>query len=133
MDLPRYHRLRAPFYRLEGQRCGSCGSIQYPPRTACRSCHSRELQPHPLSGRGTIFSYTQVGQPPQGFAGPYLVAMVQLEEGVRVTAQLTDVEPQEVEIGLPVEMVVRRLREYGPNGYLVYGYKFRPRIASRAD
>jgi len=54
--------------------------------------------------------------------------MVQLEEGVRVTAQLTDVEPHEVEIGLPVEMVVRRLREYGPNGYLVYGYKFRPRI-----
>jgi len=59
--------------------------------------------------------------------------MVQLEEGVRVTAQLTDVEPHEVEIGLRVEMVVRRLREYGPNGYLVYGYKFRPRIASRAD
>jgi uncharacterized OB-fold protein len=59
--------------------------------------------------------------------------MVQLEEGVRVTAQLTDVEPEEVAIGLPVEMVVRRLREYGPNGYLVYGYKFRPRIGRGAN
>jgi len=73
-----------------------------------------------------------VGQPPQGFAGPYVVAMVQLEEGIRVTAQLTDVEPDEVVVGMPVEMVVRRIREYGAHGYLVYGYKFRPLLVSGA-
>jgi scaffold protein (connect acetoacetyl-CoA thiolase and HMG-CoA synthase) len=133
MDLPRYHRLRSPYYRLEGQRCTSCGTIQFPARASCRSCHSRGLQPHQLSGRGTIFSYAQVAQPPHGFSGPYLVAMIQLEEGVRVTAQLTDLDPDEAAIGLPVEMVVRRLREYGPNGYLVYGYKFRPQIRPGAN
>jgi len=47
-----------------------------------------------------------------------------------VTAQLTDVDPEDVAIGLPVEMVTRRLQEQGAHGYLVYGYKFRP-IAPR--
>jgi uncharacterized OB-fold protein len=78
-----------------------------------------------------VFSYAQVGQAPQGFTGPYLVAMIQLDEGIRVTAQLTDVDPEEVSVGMPVEMVVRRIREYGATGYLVYGYKFRPVLAER--
>jgi uncharacterized OB-fold protein len=133
MDLPRYHRLRSSYYRLEGQRCTSCGAIQFPPRASCRSCRSRKLEAHRLSGRGTVFSYAHVGQVPHGFAGPYTVAMIQLEEGIRVTAQLTDVDPEEVEVGLPVEMVVRRIREYGANGYLVYGYKFRPVLPQRAS
>jgi len=74
-----------------------------------------------------------VATAPQGFSGPYLVALVELAEGVRVTAQLTDVDPDEVEIGMPVEMVTRRLQERGPReqGYLVYGYKFRPVLIPR--
>ena len=132
MDLPRYHRLRRSYYRLEGQRCRSCGTIQFPSQASCRSCRSRQLDAHLLTGRGSVYSYAQVGQPPQGFTGPYVVAMVQLEEGIRVTAQLTDVEPDEVVIGMPVEMVVRRIREYGAHGYLVYGYKFRPLLAGGA-
>src|SRR5262245_59385821 len=99
MDLPRYHRLRRAYYRLEGQRCRSCGTIQFPAQASCRSCRSRQLDAHQLSGRGSVHSYTQVGQPPLGFSGPYMVAMVQLEEGIRVTAQLTDVEADEVVIG----------------------------------
>jgi uncharacterized OB-fold protein len=128
MDLPRYHRLTAPYYRLEGRRCTRCGALQFPARAACGACHDRETVPHRFSGRGTVFSFAEVAQPPRGFAGPYLVALVELEEGVRVTAQLTDVEPDDVAIGMPVEAVTRRLQERGPqgHGYLVYGYKFRP-------
>jgi uncharacterized OB-fold protein len=58
------------------------------------------------------------------------MALVELDEGPLVAAQLTDIEPGEIEIGLPVEMVTRRIREFGPQGYLVYGYRFRPRLAS---
>jgi uncharacterized OB-fold protein len=127
MDLPRYHRLAPAYYRLEGQRCAGCGAVQFPPRPACRVCRGTDLQAYRLSGKGTVFSWSEVAQAPQGFAGPYVVALVELEEGLRVTAQLTDVAAEEVEIGMPVEMVTRRLQERGgAEGFLVYGYKFRP-------
>lgn len=131
MDLPRYHRLTPAYYRLEGQRCASCGAVQFPSRTACGACRGRDLETYRFSGRGTVFSFAEVAQAPKGFSGPYLVALVELEEGIRVTAQLTDVEPDEVEIGMPVEMVTRRIQEKGPHGYLVYGYKFRPVLEQR--
>jgi uncharacterized OB-fold protein len=57
------------------------------------------------------------------------VAIVKLEEGPLVTAQLTDVDNKGVKIGMPVEMVTRKLREDGDRGILVYGYKFRPVLA----
>jgi uncharacterized OB-fold protein len=130
LDLPRYHRLTAPYYRLEGRRCASCGHLCFPPREACEACRGREMEIYRFSGRGTVFSYAEVAQAPPGFNGPYMVALIDLEEGVRVTAQLTDVDPDDVEIGLPVEMVTRRLQERGTQGqgYLVYGYKFRPAL-----
>jgi uncharacterized OB-fold protein len=134
MDLPRYHRLTSPYYRLEGRRCASCGTLHFPPRDACSACRGRTMETFRFCGRGTVFSYAEVAVAPQGFSGPYLVALVELEEGVRVTAQLTDVEPDDVAIGLPVEMVTRRLQERGPQGqgYLVYGYKFRPVLVQRS-
>jgi uncharacterized OB-fold protein len=55
------------------------------------------------------------------------VALIKLEEGPVVTAQLTDLGDQPVQIGMPVEMVTRKLRSDGDErGLLVYGYKFRP-------
>jgi uncharacterized OB-fold protein len=54
------------------------------------------------------------------------MAMIRLEEGPLVTAQLTDLGNRAVEIGMPVEMVTRKLRSDGERGMLVYGYKFRP-------
>ena len=66
---------------------------------------------------------------PAGFekALPYTIALVKLDEGPTVTAQLTDLNQEEVEIGMPVEMVTRRIKEDGDErGMLIYGYKFRP-------
>jgi uncharacterized protein len=57
--------------------------------------------------------------------------LVKLEEGPMVTAQLTDLEKGQVQIGTPVEMVTRRLREDGnERGMIIYGYKFRPLLAN---
>jgi uncharacterized OB-fold protein len=72
-----------------------------------------------------------VRQPPEGFddQSPYLVALVRLDEGPLVTAQLTDCDPDQVAIDMPVEMVTRRLRDLGPTGLIVYGYKFRPIVS----
>jgi len=126
MDLPRYRRLRAAYYRLEGQLCSSCDAVQFPARARCGSCGGEEIGSHRLSGRGTVYSFTETSLAPDGFAPPHLMALVRLEEGILLAAQLTDVDPPDIEIGMPVEMVTRRLREHGPRGLLVYGYKFRP-------
>lgn len=68
----------------------------------------------------------------QGFEhnAPYMVALVKLEEGPLVTAQLTDMDFNEVSIGMPVEMVTRKLRTDGEEGMIVYGYKFRPAVSA---
>ena len=128
MQLPRFHRLRAPYYHLEGQICLTCGEAQFPPRRSCLACRSRDLEARRFSGRGKVFSYSEAAQAPEGFAPPHLMALVELEEGPVVAAQLTDVEPEEIEIGMEVEMVTRRISESSSQGYLVYGYKFRPPV-----
>jgi uncharacterized OB-fold protein len=79
-----------------------------------------------------VYSYSTVYDAPTGYdtTTPYTVALVKLAEGPMVTAQLTDLGDQPVEIGMPVEMVTRRLRSDGDErGMLVYGYKFRPILA----
>lgn len=84
-----------------------------------------------FSGRGTVYSYTTVLEAPEGYEeqAPYLVALVQLDEGVFITAQLTDVDAP-VNIGDRVEMVTRKLTTEGERGMIVYGYKFRPLLGT---
>jgi uncharacterized OB-fold protein len=78
-----------------------------------------------------VYSFTVVHEPPTGYEtqAPYAVALVKLEEGPLITAQLTDVDAADIKIGMPVEMVTRRLRTDGPEGVIQYGYKFRPHLA----
>lgn len=82
-----------------------------------------------FSGKGEVYSFTTVcDNPPTGFESfvPYVVALVKLKEGVVITAQITDTSPDAVYIGMPVEMVTRKLTQNGDNGIIIYGYKFRP-------
>jgi uncharacterized OB-fold protein len=81
----------------------------------------------PLSGQGTVYSFTTVTAPPEPFEqfAPYTLALVKLDEGPIVTAQLTDLDGP-AEIGMAVEMVVRKLRTDGDKGIIIYGPKFRP-------
>jgi uncharacterized OB-fold protein len=79
-----------------------------------------------------VHSYSEVAQTPDGFEPPHLMALVRLDEGVVVAARRTDVDPEDIEIGMLVEMVTRRIRDHGPQGLLVYGYKFRPIMSQRA-
>lgn len=128
MDITRNWRLREQRYRLEGTECSVCGSRHFPPRIVCPECKNRDLGPYRFAGHGTVYSHTTVYQAPDGFEDyvPYVVALIDLDEGPRVTAQLTDVDPDEVTIGMPVEMIVRKLSEQDEDGLIVYGYKFRP-------
>jgi len=87
-----------------------------------------EAAPRTLSGRGEIYSFSTMYNVPRGYEEqrPYTIAIVRLDDGPMVTAQLTDVDAVDVRIGMRVEMVTRRLREDGEQGQIIYGYKFRP-------
>jgi hypothetical protein len=57
---------------------------------------------------------------------PYIVAIIQLEEGPRVTGQLVDCDPSQIKIGMKVQSCFRKIREEGKSGVIHYGYKFMP-------
>jgi uncharacterized OB-fold protein len=129
MEIPRHWRLKKQRYALVGEVCPHCEAKIFPPRDVCPECSGEAKTPYAFSGRGEVYSYTTVHNAPSGYrdAAPYTVALVKLEEGPVITAQLTDLGEQPVEIGMPVEMVTRKLRTDGDErGLLVYGYKFRP-------
>ena len=77
--------------------------------------------------RGKIYSFTRLREAPAEFSAqsPYLLAMIELDDGGLIAAQLTDVDGA-VAIGDEVEMVTRKLSTEGARGMIVYGYKFRP-------
>ena len=129
MDIPRHWRLRKQRYGLVGEVCEHCDAKVFPPRDICPTCGEEAKTLYSFSGRGEVYSYTTVMEAPAGFedSAPYTVAMIKLDEGPLVTAQLTDLENKQVSIGMPVEMVTRKLRSAtDERGMLVYGYKFRP-------
>jgi hypothetical protein len=134
METSRHWRLRQQRYALVGEVCPSCEQRIFPPRDLCPDCGEEARELYQFSGRGEVYSFTTVYQAPSGFEqeAPYPMAMVRLEEGPLVTAQLTDLGDRAVQIGMPVEMVTRKLRADGERGMLVYGYKFRPLLNGKS-
>jgi uncharacterized OB-fold protein len=130
MEVSRHWRLQEQRYKLVGETCHHCGTKLFPPRDVCLECEKPAYELYTFEGVGEIFSYTTIYDAPAGFEhnAPYMVALVKLHEGPIVTAQLTDLDESEVEIGMPVEMVTRKLRTEGEEGMIVYGYKFRPAV-----
>jgi uncharacterized OB-fold protein len=132
MEIPRHWRLKKQRYSLVGEVCPHCDAKIFPPRDICPECGKDAKTSFAFSGRGEVYSYTTIYDAPAGYEAttPYTVALVKLVEGPIITAQLTDLGEEAVEIGMPVEMVTRRLRQDGDErGMLVYGYKFRPLLA----
>lgn len=129
MDLAKHWRQRAARYRLEGQRNTATGAVRFPPESVTGDVEAWE--PFMFCGRGTVYSFSVVRQPPDGYESqtPYIVALVKLDEGPLISAQLTDCDAAEVQIDMPVEATTRRLRDLGAEGLILYGYKFRPRLS----
>jgi hypothetical protein len=89
---------------LRIQRCGACGALRHPPGPACPSCGITGKQEYQVAaGTGTVYSYVVHRHPPvPGKQLPIIIALVELPEGVRVMAELTGIDPDNVRIGLPV-------------------------------
>jgi uncharacterized protein len=87
------------------QRCSTCGTLRHPPRPACPECGSFEWDTVASQGRGTVYSFVVVHYPQiPAFDYPLPIAVVELEEGTRLVADLVGVAPDDVHIGMPVQV-----------------------------
>ncbi len=94
--------------RLLIQRCPNCGAHQFYPQSSCRRCLSDDLEWLDAKGKGTIYSYTIIHRAPRRTFEPdvpYTVALVDLDEGCRMMSNIVDVSPEEVRVGMQVEVV----------------------------
>ena len=94
-------------HELVLQRCADCGTVRHRPRALCPGCLSSEIEWIRASGRGTVYSYTATHQnqaPPFRGAVPYVLAYVDLEEGVRMLTNVVGCDPGEVRVGMPVQV-----------------------------
>lgn len=130
MSVPRYWREIPERTRFEGAMCKKCGHTAYPPRGRCDKCGGEEFVSYKLPERGKLLSFSVVRNPPKGFEklAPFLLGIVELEDGTRVTSQITDAGIKEVSIGMPMEAVFRKISEDGDAGIIQYALKFRPVI-----
>ncbi|HSR86613.1 MAG TPA: OB-fold domain-containing protein [Streptosporangiaceae bacterium] len=96
---------------LRVQRCGECGALRHPPGPACLSCRATSNQGYVVAaGTGTVYSYVVHHHPPvPGKRLPLVIALVELTEGVRMMAELIGIEPDRVEVGMPVRTAFLRI------------------------
>ena len=110
--------------RLHGSVCPQCGAVAFPIAKVCAACkHHGDLREKALARRGRLFTFTKdflYNAPVQ----PTVMAVVDLEGGGRFLCQMTDVDPDAVQIGMDVELVMRRMREGAGDHY--YYWKCRP-------
>lgn len=112
---------------LEGSRCPECDEYFYPPRVVCVNCYHEGLDPVPLSRRGKLYTFTiaRMALPGTLVPAPYVIAQVELPEGLHIQTVLTDVDPETVKIGMDLELVVEKA-SVSPEGADVMTFKFRP-------
>lgn len=117
--------------RLRFLRCQDCGYFVHPPQPMCPKDHSKNLQPEPVSGRGTVATYSINHQPwMPGPELPYVVAIVEIEEQpeTRLTTNIVNSEPESVHSGMPVQVIFERHPDEPDDIYLPL---FEPRQEAR--
>lgn len=118
-------------YNLKGTKCGRCGRIFFPGRSFCPFCRRSGIglmEPYSVCRTGKVLTYSVIYDAPDcnSKQKPYAVAMVETDDGVKISAQLVDVEIDKIQIGMPVRAVLRKLDADGASGVIHYGFKFVP-------
>jgi len=118
-------------YNLMGNKCTVCNRVYFPPREVCPYCRRNsfgKMVDVKLKGSGKVVTYTIIHTPPSKFEGqaPYAIAIVELDEGPRITGQIVDCDLDKIKIGMKVQATFRRIQDDGYTGAIYYGYKFRP-------
>jgi uncharacterized OB-fold protein len=114
--------------RLVGGKCSSCGEIIFPKLEICPNCQEEKIEEITLSRRGKIYSYTVVMQQPRPYYKgpvPYGLGFVELPEGVRIETLFANCDPEALEIGDEVELIIDKLYDDDEGNELIT-YKFEP-------
>ncbi|MEE2030843.1 MULTISPECIES: Zn-ribbon domain-containing OB-fold protein [Rhodococcus] len=117
-DIPTVDEATAPYWDAAKQgklliaKCGECDKVHHYPRPFCPFCWSEDVTAVEASGRGTLYTYSTVyvnDLHPFKSRLPYVAALVELEEGPRVMTNIEGCEPDELEVGMAVEVAFRSL------------------------
>jgi len=130
MGVARFWREIPQRYNILANECGSCNRVFFPPKESCPDCRRKsmgKMKEVKLSGKGEVVTYTiiHVGQEDFEEQVPYAIAIIKLDEGPQITAQIVDCELDEVKIGMKVESTFRKIKQDGSTGAIYYGYKFK--------
>jgi uncharacterized OB-fold protein len=118
IPLPRPTEISAPHWdgckrgELKVQQCADCDTYVFIPQASCTACQGLNLDWVISSGKGKLYSYTTVFRPQRvEFEVPYVVAIVELEEGWYMLSNLIECDPETIEVGLPVEVSFKKMTE----------------------
>lgn len=118
--LPRTERAAQPYWeaandeRLMVQYCEQCDRHLFPPRVACPYCLTDDPVWAECTGEGTVYTYSVVHEPSIDWFGeraPYPIALIELEEGIFLFANVLDCPPEDVSIGMPVRVTFERVSD----------------------
>ena len=125
MSVAKYWREVPQRFRYEAKKCSKCGAISFPPRLVCSECGNRKFEDYVMKDTGKILTFTTIEVGPPEFADqvPYSVGIVELDDGARITAQITDADPANIKIGSKVKLEFRKVQTDGKAGIIMYGYK----------
>ncbi len=116
--IPQVTRELKPFFdaarnhQLAVQKCDICGKLRFPAAPLCLACDSPKSSWVTVSGRGKIFSFTVMHRAYHpAFKAPYALAVIELDEGVKITSNVVGIEPAKVKCGMPVEVMFDKLSD----------------------
>ena len=128
MSVASYWREMPRRYRLEAAKCKKCEHISFPARLICPECGNREFENINLKRTGKLLTYTVIHVAPSQFTDqvPYAVGILELDDGVRLMAQIADCPLNELKTGMTLKIEFRRITSEGQAGIIHYGYKCVP-------
>ncbi len=115
-------------YRMIANKDTATGNIYFPPRTVVPGNLTPEFEEHQISGYGKVLTFTVIRVAPSNYGdlSPYALAIIECDDGARLTAQITACDVEEVKIGMKVKFEFRVLYEDNHASIIYYGYKAVP-------
>jgi uncharacterized protein len=120
--LPEIVDLTRPFWtaakegRFVMQKCSKCGTVNFHPKPWCIECGCRDLPWTEMKSEGTVYSYTISRMVAMNYKGweaelPVLFCLIDIDDGARMYAQVTDCTPEDIHIGMRVSVYLEDISE----------------------